>query len=441
MLPELAVALLGHSSDTEPWAALLGHPSWRITHAGMGGIPGEAHLLIAVVPPAEMQAAVRELAAVADPPPMALFTGRPHPLMQMLAALLQAKRDWEGAFDAIVDAVALLDAQGVVRRANLVLARELGVPIHELVGQPIRSLLGELDGDDVLALSLRDGRPRTAEVRYGRLEGVRQVTTSPLPGDGDAAGMVAIFKDVTALREQHARALQASRLADIGQLAAGIAHEINTPLASIALRAEALLRRASGPAVAGVREFETFPRYLKTIEEDVFRCKRIISALLEFSRSHPPEARDTDLNELCERTADLLRHEARQRGIELALRLDPNLPRLRADEGQLGQAFVALLMNALDASASGGRVVIETAREDDGIRITIADNGSGIEPEHLDKIFSPFFSTKPIGKGTGLGLAVSHGIVTAHGGRFDVASVPGEGTRMSVLLPLAGPSS
>jgi signal transduction histidine kinase len=263
------------------------------------------------------------------------------------------------------------------------------------------------------------------------------VTTSPFndPG-GTRRGLVVLLKDMSDAKEQQERLLQASRLADIGQLAAGVAHEINTPLASIALRAESLLRSVSDPRLQEIESFKNFPRYLKTIDEEIFRCKKIISALLDFSRVRKPEVRETDLNGLAEKAADLVGHQMKLKQVALKVELDPGLPRIQADDGQLRQAIIALLMNALDATAGGGKVEVTTRREgDDAVSLTVADDGPGIPPENLGKIFSPFFSTKPVGQGTGLGLAICHGIITSHHGEIRVESEVGRGTRFSLVLP------
>jgi two-component system, NtrC family, sensor kinase len=437
MKPELEVALLGHPVDIEAWAAILGRPGHRVSRlATAEELAGRAaELVIAVVPPDEAAA----LAGGRAPhdPALALLVGEGHPLTAFVRAIHQAKRDWETAFDALVDPVAIVNADGTIRRANLALARELTLSIRDVVGRRLADLLGAAQGEDAVALSLADGAPRTAEVRYALLPGLHLVTTSPLEGDAaGAGGVVATFKDVSEQREHQERLQQASRLADVGQLAAGVAHEINTPLASIALRAEALLRQVDDPGLAAQPAFEKFPRYLRAVDEEIFRCKKIIGALLDFSRSRPPEVRSTDLNALCENAADLLGHQMRLKQVRLDLRLEPDLPRLQADEGQLRQVLVALLMNALDASTASGAVRVETAREGDAVRLLVADDGAGISPENLDKVFTPFFTTKPPGRGTGLGLAVCHGVVTAHGGKIELTSEVGRGTRVSVLLPV-----
>jgi signal transduction histidine kinase len=290
---------------------------------------------------------------------------------------------------------------------------------------------------DPVAESRADGRPRTGEVRYGRLEGIQEVSTSPLAGDdGGRAGLIVSLKDVTQRNEHQDRMLRTSRLADIGQLAAGVAHEINTPLASIALRAESLLKSSQDPRLQAVEGFEKFPRYLKTIDEEIFRCKKIIGSLLDFSRVRKPEVRETDLNALAVAAADLVRHQMKLKQVALDVKVDPSLPHIPADDGQLRQALLALLMNALDATPAGGRVEVETRREDpDRVTLSVRDTGSGIRAEHRDKIFSPFFTTKPVGPGTGLGLAICHGIVASHGGEIRVESEVDKGTCLTLVLP------
>src|SRR5258708_1760798 len=310
----------------------------------------------------------------------------------------------------------------------------------EIISSPYRQILGEpRPGVPApIALSLADGRPRTEETRFTKLEGTLQVTTSPLLGEADGRrGLVVILKDVSEFKENQERLLQAVRLADVGQLAAGVAHEINTPLASMALRAESLLQNAQDPRLLAIETFKNFPRYLKTTDEEIFRCKKIIGALLDFSRSRKPEVRTTDLNALAERATELVDHQMRLKQVTLSLQLDPGLRHIEADDGQIRQVLIALLMNALDATSAGGHVVVETRQDEHSVCLSVTDDGVGIPAENLPKIFSPFFTTKPLGQGTGLGLAVCHGIVAAHGGEIRVESEVGRGTRLAMVLPTA----
>jgi two-component system NtrC family sensor kinase len=441
----LRVALVGDAQEGS-WASVLGsRPLDVLRVADLESLSGvRANVAVAAVRAEEAPAMAQVIASLQDAPPITLLVGpdpRHHPQLRLLEVLIQAKRDWEGTFDAIVDPVALLDRTGALVRANLGFARVVGRNVQDIIALPCSSLVGPpLEGQpDPIASSLEDGAPRTDETRYQALAGIQQVTTSPLRDAGNGIqGLVVILKDVADLKEQQERLLHASRMADIGLLAAGVAHEINTPLASIALRAESLLRSAEDPQLKAVDAFKNFPRYLKTIDEEIFRCKKIISALLEFSRARKPEIRDVDLNLLSEKAADLVSHQMKLRQVALGLRLDPRLPTIAADDGQLRQALIALLMNALDACRAQGTVTIETARESpDAVSLTVSDDGAGIPADILDKIFSPFFTTKPLGQGTGLGLAICHGVVTAHGGEIRVESVVGSGTRFSLVLPIS----
>ncbi len=446
--PRLRVGILGHGPGPSEWSAAL---AGRVDLAQADDVEtllrSDPSLILIFVAPEDASALGARVAAASGGPPLAVLVGdeaEGHPMTRLVLALVEGKREWEGTFDAIVDPVAILDGGGAVVRANLGLARSLGRPIQDLVGRHYTTLVGrpELGFRDPIALSLADGRPRTEDLRFAGLAGTHLVTTSPLrSAAGGDQGLVVILKDVHELREQQERLSQALRLADIGLLAAGVAHEINTPLASIALRAESLLKSAEDPGLAAAPAFKNFPRYLKTIEAEIFRCKKIIAALLDFSRSRKPEVRETDLNQLAEKAADLVGHQMKLKQVNLGLDLDPGLPRIQADDGQLRQVLIALLMNALDAVGAGGHVTIETRSAAGRVRLTVGDDGAGISAEIVDKIFTPFFTTKPLGQGTGLGLAICHGIVTAHGGEMEVDSEPGRGSRFSLLLPLQAPAA
>jgi two-component system NtrC family sensor kinase len=221
-----------------------------------------------------------------------------------------------------------------------------------------------------------------------------------------------------------------------------VAHEISTPLASIALRAESLLRHAQDERLLAIDAFEDFPRYLKTIEEETFRCKRIIGALLEFSRPRRPEVVASDLNALAEKAAALVSDQMRAKQVALRLQLAPDLPLVLIDAAQVREALIALLLNAMDACTRGGAVSVETtALPGKEVRVVVTDNGTGIPPENLDKVVTPFFTTKPIGQGTGLGLSICDGVVRAHGGRLELDSTAGQGTRVALVLPLRPPAA
>ena len=233
-------------------------------------------------------------------------------------------------------------------------------------------------------------------------------------------------------------AIQSGRMAALGKMAAGIAHEINNPLAVIAEKAgwikdllrEEDLRRS--PA------FQEFADAVAKIEYHLLRAKKITHRLLSFGRRTEPVREQVDVNEVLDETIDFLESEARHRTIVIQTDLSPDLPRITSDSAQLQQVFLNILNNALDAIDTNGLIRIKTRHmpEYGQIAVEISDNGPGIPKEYLNKIFDPFFTTKEVGKGTGLGLSISCNIVENLGGRMMVASQEGEGTTFTIYHPV-----
>jgi signal transduction histidine kinase len=230
---------------------------------------------------------------------------------------------------------------------------------------------------------------------------------------------------------------QSDKLASVGQLAAGLAHEIGTPLNIIGGRAEFLLRRP--------RTQKEVNDNLQIIRSQIDRIAGIVRQLLEFSRRREPAFRSVELLPLLEKVIGLLEHKIAEKNVIIDLQADKSLPFISADADQLQQVFLNLLLNSLQALSYGGRIKITAAIAPDGneaatekqprLCIEFQDNGAGISPEHIGQVFDPFFTTKDIGEGTGLGLSVSYGIVKDHGGEIRVQSELGSFTRFSILLP------
>jgi len=221
----------------------------------------------------------------------------------------------------------------------------------------------------------------------------------------------------------------ADRLATIGQLAAGVAHEINEPISNILGFAQ-LAQKAPGtppPVVDDLRE----------IVSASLRAREIVKKLLLFARQTPPSKVRTNLNEIVEDALFLLEAGCERQGIEIIRRLAPNLPTIEADPIQIRQVLVNLTVNAMQAIAAEGSVTVETRADDRHVMLSVTDTGHGMRPDILNKIFSPFFTTKDVGEGTGLGLSVVHGIVTAHGGTIVAESHENKGSRFTVRLPNA----
>ncbi|MFN2149119.1 MAG: cache domain-containing protein [Anaerolineales bacterium] len=230
------------------------------------------------------------------------------------------------------------------------------------------------------------------------------------------------------LQETQEQLLHKERLASMGQLAAGVAHEINNPLGTILLFATALKRETAD---------EDRLQDLNTIIQEATRCKSIVSDLLNFSRQQEVLAQPTDVNRLIEEVISKLRNQPSFEGVQIQCSLDPSLPEIEADPNQLQQVFVNLLNNAAEAVEGDGRIEIQSSTLDSGgIELHVTDNGCGIPEENLKRLFTPFFTTKALGKGTGLGLSIVYGIIKMHRGQIWVKSTVGEGTTFFITLPI-----
>jgi two-component system NtrC family sensor kinase len=244
------------------------------------------------------------------------------------------------------------------------------------------------------------------------------------------------------LEGAHQRMLLVEKMASLGKLAATVAHEINNPLTGISTYARLLGRKLSGRGSdAAESTHAESERVLKLIDEEAARCGNIVRNLLLFSRTPAARYTEQDVQPLLERCVLLLRHQAELQDVRLLMDVAAGLPRLSCDASQIQQMILALAMNALEATPSGGEVTISARKlaSGKGLALEVSDSGRGIAPEHLDKIFEPFFSTKEDASGVGLGLAVVYGIVSRHRGMIDVESSPGSGTVITVRLPLYQP--
>ena len=256
------------------------------------------------------------------------------------------------------------------------------------------------------------------------------------PETGDVTHVITVGEDITARVEAIHAVGRAEKLAAVGRLAAGVVHEINNPLATIAACAEALEKRAEEGAFEASEASDDLNEYLGLIKSEAFRCKSITTGLLDFSRLRTGDRHPLDVAEILKSSAKLISHQKRGENIEIKIEADDDLPLLNADGGQLQQAVIALGTNAIDAMPDGGTLTFRAAGQFNRVAIEVEDTGVGIPPEDLSKIFEPFFTTKEVGEGTGLGLAVCYGIITDHGGRLSVRSNPGKGTTFTILLPV-----
>jgi signal transduction histidine kinase len=259
------------------------------------------------------------------------------------------------------------------------------------------------------------------------------MTVAPL--EGAAAHVVLLVADVTRAKHVERQMLLTERLTTAGRLAAGVAHELNNPLATIAGCAEALSARLTEQGLGDRPELVDFRSYLTLIEEEAFRCKEITGSLLQFVREPGDRRVPTDLNGVVQKTIELLSHQSRFAGSRFVTEPDADLPAIVLNEGQFRQVFLGLASNGLEAMDGHGRLTIRTRSRGDEVEVEFEDEGPGVPEELLGRIFDPFFTTKPPGQGTGLGLAIAQGIVADHGGRIEVRSRPGKGSVFRIVVP------
>lgn len=253
---------------------------------------------------------------------------------------------------------------------------------------------------------------------------------------GEVSHVITVGEDVTVRVEAMQSIGRAEKLAAVGRLAAGVVHEINNPLATIAACAESLEHRIDEGSFSGSDAVDDLAEYLGLIKSEAFRCKAITTGLLDFSRVRTGERVPTDLGDVVRSAANLLTHQKRGNNVEIITEISDDLPYVTADAGQIQQAVIALATNGIDAMPNGGLLTLRCFVAGNRLVIEVCDTGGGILPEYMSKIFEPFFTTKEVGKGTGLGLSVCYGIISDHGGRLNVRSNVNIGTTFSIHLPI-----
>jgi len=349
--------------------------------------------------------------------------------------LRQGKEEWETTFDALSEGIALVDTAGRVTRANRALSGLAGVALASLVGREfITTLFTSSEAAEAVIEGARRGEARLPVlIQSPRLNRTLRLTAAPLPAHAGAGAVVVMVEDVTEQRALEAQLIQNDKMAAVGQLVSGVAHELNNPLTSIAGLSELLLEQQRLPDDA--RD------HLRVIHEQADRAGRIVANLLTFARKGAPEQAEVDLEDVAQRTTLLIQAELRLRGIELEHRHGERTV-VRGDRYELQQVLLNLLTNAVHAlegqpPGAARRILVETGREDHEAVVRIADTGPGIPPALLGQIFTPFFTTKEPGQGTGLGLSISYGIIESHGGHLSCAPAEGGGSVFTIRLPLS----
>jgi PAS domain S-box-containing protein len=350
--------------------------------------------------------------------------------------LEQAAQEWRTTFDSITDLISIHDKDNRIVRMNKAYADLLKTTPQEIIGKFCHEVMHgtkEPPSSCPHLQTLNTGKPAALEIYNPNFEAYFHELVSPLFNEkGEVTGSVVVVRDVTQQRRMEEQLILTDRLASIGELSSGIAHELNNPLTSVIGFSQLLMQ---GDVPDNIKED------LGIIYSEAQRAAVIVKNLLTFARKHAPVTQLSQVNIVIEDVLRLRAYEQKVNNVEIEKHLAANLPEIMMDPFQIQQVFLNIIVNAEFAMLEAhqkGKLVITTARADGVIRITFTDDGPGITEANQKRIFNPFFTTKEVGKGTGLGLSICHGIITEHGGKIYVRSTLGQGTTFTVELPLNG---
>ncbi len=343
----------------------------------------------------------------------------------------------ENIVESINVGILAADLNGRVESWNSRMEDITGVPRSEAVGKPLQMLLPMDVTSRLSSVNGENGIHHIDKVRFSSWAGsptpreaTLNIAIAPLVSkDDEKIGRLIIFDDITDRSELERRLVQADKLSSIGLLAAGVAHEVNTPLAVISTYAQILAKQVNGDQQQSVM--------LEKIAKQTFRASEIVNSLLNFSRTSPTELANVDLSRTIHEVLSLIEHQLQKSNIQLQVEVPVSLPAIRGNTGKLQQVFLNLFLNARDAMEGNGQLRIHAWADGNFNWIDIEDTGKGIPSENLQRIFDPFFTTKAAKKGTGLGLSITYGIVQEHSGTIEVESRPEQGTRFRLSFPLA----
>jgi PAS domain S-box-containing protein len=344
----------------------------------------------------------------------------------------------ESIVESINVGLLAVDLEGRITHCNSALEEMLGVYRDEAIGRHVEELFAE-DFTETLQQVLGNAKWHLTELRHiyklhtasstGRSL-VLNIALAPLQADRQGrTGALIVLEDVTARMRLEEQLQQREKLSSIGLLAAGVAHEVNTPLTGVSSYTQMLMGMLP----------ETDPKHalLQKVRRQADRASDIVNNLLNFSRTGgATEFTELSINQVLDDTLQLLEPQLRRSLIEIVRHYDPDIPKAYGNAVKLQQIFTNLILNARDAIPEGGRIMLSTSSNDeDTLTVEVSDTGIGIAPENVAKIYDPFYTTKGVGRGTGLGLAVSYGIVQEHSGHISVESTPGKGTTFRITLP------
>ncbi len=365
-----------------------------------------------------------------------------HSLQRKVEENERLKEFSENIVESINVGILAADLEDRVESWNTLVEQLTGISREQAVGRRLSDLFpaglmaqfervrGESGIHHIYKFALRPAAlpMHTGQNGNGRSEVTVNIAIAPLVSrENEQIGRLIIFDDVTDRTELERRLVQADKLSSIGLLAAGVAHEVNTPLAVISTYAQMLAKQVVGD--------DQKSKLLEKIAKQTFRASEIVNSLLNFSRTSTTEFGELNVNKVVHETLSLLEHQLQKNGIEVKPDLDSSLNAIHGNAGKMQQVFLNLFLNARDAMQPGGVLVVRTWNEDSRVCVEVSDTGHGIDPDHIHRIYDPFFTTKGAKKGTGLGLSVTYGIIQEHAGSIKVASRPGDGTRFHLEFP------
>jgi PAS domain S-box-containing protein len=354
--------------------------------------------------------------------------------LEQKAVQIERLKDFsENIVESLNVGVLAVDLEGRVESWNTQLEHMIGVPRHEAVGRKLEEVVPP---DLTAEVAARAGAEHVTSIykfhlrnRAGR-QLVVNVSIAPLVGKAsERIGRLILLDDITQRVRLEEQLIQTEKLTSLGLLAAGVAHEVNTPLAVISNYVQMLAKQLPSDD----------PRHklIERIVKQTFRASEIVNNLLNFSRTGAAELGEVDLNAVVEETLSLVSHPFKTARVSVIRTLQNGLPPVLGSNNRLQQVFLNLFMNARDAMPNGGMLEVRTMANNGYVEVEVTDTGMGIPRENLHRIFDPFFTTKSSGRGTGLGLSVSYGIIKEHAGKIDVRSTPGKGTSFRLEFPVA----
>ena len=348
----------------------------------------------------------------------------------------RAERHLASVVESANDLVVSMDPDGQIMTWNQAAERVSGFPVLEVLGHDLADLCLEEERSEMSALldAVSRGEPGKVHelglrTRGGKVIPVAWACSPMWDEQGRIVAVVAVGRDLTERRQLEAQLFQSAKMASLGVMAGGIAHQLRNPLGAASAAAQLLLRDPDNRELA--------QQCAQRIYEGIKRGSAIIESLLRFARPDSGASGAIAVNDVVSDTVAMLRHQANLSQVQVDIDLANDLPTLNANPSALQQAFTNLFLNACQAMPAGGLLTIRTriANGPDWVAVDFTDTGCGIPPENLSKVFDPFFTTRPVGQGVGLGLTITYSIVHQHGGRIHVHSTVGVGSTFSVLLP------